>query len=204
MPNTMRKAMPNKIFWQFEHWTTGAIPGREFFWGGAVKRYLIGVQRPLKRRLTASARWWCRSRPDSCHTTPANGSISACLAALWPLYHRTDLRPPQATPRALCSRTHKKKGRATSTTAVNPTSITISPPTTTPEIQAKSKQMYFSFFQGVTPISGLTRWHCEASEPIAVTQHCTFRFSAHICHRNKSWHESHQTQNMEGRQHAQI
>ncbi len=173
--NCISKAAQYRIFVK----TTGVIPGHEFFWGGAAKRYLIGVQRPLKRRLTTSARWWCRSRTDSRHKTPANGSISACLVAPRPLYHRVDLRPLQRTPRAPCSRTHKKKGRATSTTAVNPTSITISPPATASEIQAKSKQMYFSFFQGVTPISGLTRWHCEASEPIAVTQHCTFRFSAH-------------------------
>ena len=49
--------------------------------------------------------------------------------------------------RAPCRRTRNKKGRATSTTAHNP--ISIQPPiqTTARKIQAKSKQMYFSFFR---------------------------------------------------------
>ena len=49
--------------------------------------------------------------------------------------------------RAPCRRTRNKKGRATSTTAHNPISIQLTIQPTAPKIQAKSKQMYFSFFR---------------------------------------------------------
>ena len=49
--------------------------------------------------------------------------------------------------RASCSWTRNKKGRTTSTTAHNPISIQLTIQPTAPKIQAKSKQMYFSFFR---------------------------------------------------------
>ncbi len=49
--------------------------------------------------------------------------------------------------RGSCRRTRNKEGRATSTTAHNPISIQLTIQPTAPKIQAKSKQMYFSFFR---------------------------------------------------------
>ena len=52
--------------------------------------------------------------------------------------------------RASRSRTRNKKDRATSTTAHNPISIQLTIQPTAPKIQAKSKQMYFSFFSATS------------------------------------------------------
>ena len=81
---------------------------------------------------------------------------------------------------ASCRRTGKIKGRATSTTAVNPISTQ---PTLQPhalKIQAKSKQMYFSFCRPFISQSPLTNRTVGTSRAIRLTQHCTFRFSAHM------------------------
>ena len=88
------------------------------------------------------------SRPRHCHDQPHAHKwpyfrAFSCATAFLSSHGSTTATGHR---RGSCSRTRNKEGRATSTTAHNPISIQLTIQPTAPKIQAKSKQMYFSFF----------------------------------------------------------
>lgn len=147
LPNRLSIGPSNAIFLMI----FGQKDGCDYRWylsrRIAFKQPITGIQSPLKWPLIDTSAFISGHAMPTANHTHINSGISAHLAAPRPFLSFLGSATATGHRRTSCKRTHNKKGRATSTTAHNP--ISIQPPiqSATPKIQAKSKQMYFSFFR---------------------------------------------------------